>query len=172
MNSPLTKEDIDLINMLKLLEETFTGKNTKKIEEAKNKLEQFEIKYRVSLLLRALSIDSIQNNKISDNLHSSVVVCLKNVLYKKNEFFSPEEILLYVNKLLEILLTKSKINTNLNKASILNMIQNIITNLISTKKMIQNKNFINQLFEIIFKSLKNETKENFLQTGKIVILLR
>ena len=171
MNSPLTKEDIDLINMLKLLEETFTGKNTKKIEEAKDKLEQFEIKYRVSLLLRALSIDSIQNNKISDNLHSSVVVCLKNVLYKKNEFFSPEEILLYVNKLLEILLTKSKVNTNLNKASILNMIQNIITNLISTKKMIQNKNFINQLFEIIFKSLKNETKENFLQTGKIVILL-
>ena len=171
MNTPLTKEDMDLINMLKLLEETFSGKNTKKIEESKNKLEQFEIRYRVSLLLKALSIDSIQNNKISDNLHSSVVVCLKNVLYKKIELFSEEELVLYLNKLLELLLTKSKINTNLNKPSILNMIQNIITNLLSSKKMVHNKNFIIQLFEIIFESLRNETKENFLRKGKIVILL-
>ena len=44
MFTNLPKEEIDLINMLKLLEDTFIGKNTKKVEEAKYKLEQIEIK--------------------------------------------------------------------------------------------------------------------------------
>ena len=170
MFTNLPKEEIDLINMLKLLEDTFIGKNTKKVEEAKNKLEQIEIKYRISLLLKALTIDSIQSNKISRDLHKSVVVCLKNILYKKAEAFSPEELLLYINKLMEILLT-NKTNSNLNQHSIISMIQSIITNLASCDKMVQNKNFLIQLFEILLKSIKNATKENFLQAGKIVILL-
>ena len=37
MNSQLSKEQLDLIDMLKLLEETFAGNDTKKIDEAKNK---------------------------------------------------------------------------------------------------------------------------------------
>ena len=40
MNSQLTKEQLDLFEILKLLEETFNGKDTKKIDEAKNKLQQ------------------------------------------------------------------------------------------------------------------------------------
>ena len=61
MNSQLSKEQLDLIDMLKLLEETFVGNDTKKIDEAKNKLQQkFQnIKYAISLFTK--------NNRISFN---------------------------------------------------------------------------------------------------------
>ena len=36
----MTKEQADLFEVLKLLEETFRGKETKKIDEAKSKLQQ------------------------------------------------------------------------------------------------------------------------------------
>ena len=40
MNSQQSKEQLDLIEVLKLLEQTFAGNDTKKIDEAKNKLQQ------------------------------------------------------------------------------------------------------------------------------------
>ena len=78
MNKSLTQEEFNLINILKLLKE-FSGNNTKKVEEANNKLEKINDDQLVSFLLKALLIGTIQNNKILDNLYSSIVISLKNI---------------------------------------------------------------------------------------------
>ena len=173
MNSQLTKEQLDLIEILKLLEETFRGNETKKIEEAKNKLQQKfnDIKYGISLLFQSLSINGIENKKIPLDLHKSAAIYLKNIFSKKYNIFKEEELFLYLKKFFELLLTINKNNTNLNNPSLFNIIQNTITNILSTEIIASDKKYITELFIFLLNSLKSETKDNFLQTGKAVILL-
>ena len=91
------------------------------------------------MLIKVLLIDNIPNY---DNLYSSIVISLKNIFYQKIESFSAEEIFLYSKNLLQILLIKSKINVNLNKPFISNIIKDVISNLVSSDKIIQNKDYI------------------------------
>ena len=173
MNTPLTQEQTDLTEVLKLLEETFKGKDTKKINEAKNKLEEkfANIEYGISLLFKALSINVIDGIKITEDIHKSVAIYLKNIISGKYSHFSNEVLFAYVKKLLELLFIQSKVNTNLNMPGIFSTIQNTITSLLSTEKLVSNKNYIDELFNILLKSITSETKENFLQTAKTSILL-
>ena len=173
MNTPLTQEEKDLIELFQLLEETFRGKDTKRIEEAKNKLQQkfVDINYCISLLFKALSITTIENKKISEEIHKSVAIYLKNIFSSKNEIFNKEVLYAYLKKLFQLLFIQSKVNLNLNVPTIFSTIQNAISNLLSTEKIVGDKNYINELFNILLQSIKSETKENFLQTAKTVILL-
>ena len=173
MNTPLTQEEKDLIELFQLLEETFRGKDTKRIEEAKNKLQQkfVDINYCISLLFKALSITTIENKKISEEIHKSVAIYLKNIFSSKNEIFDKEVLYAYLKKLFQLLFIQSKVNLNLNVPTIFSTIQNAISNLLSTEKIVGDKNYINELFNILLQSIKSETKENFLQTAKTVILL-
>ena len=173
MNSQLSKEQLDLIEILKLLEETFRGKDTRKIEEAKNKLQQKfnDINYGISLLFQSLSINEINSKKIPLDLHKSAAIYIKNIFTKKYNIFKEEDLFLYLKKFFELLLTINKTNTNLNNPSIFNIIQNTITNILSTEIIASNKKYITELFNFLLKSLKSEAKDYFLQTGKTVILL-
>ena len=173
MNTPLTQEQADLTELLKLLEETFRGKDTKKINEAKTKLEQkfTNIEYGISLLFKALSLSIIDGIKVTEDIHKSVAIYLKNILTSKYALFGNEVLFTYIKKLFELLFIQSKVNTNLNIPSIFSTIQNTITSLLSTEKIVSNKNYINELFNILLRSITSETKENFLQTAKTCILL-
>ena len=173
MNTPLSQEEKDLIELFQLLEETFRGKDTKRIEEAKNKLQQkfVDINYCISLLFKALSITTIENKKISEEIHKSVAIYLKNIFSSKNEIFDKEVLYAYLKKLFQLLFIQSKVNLNLNVPTIFSTIQNAISSLLSTEKIVEDKNYINELFNILLQSIKSETKENFLQTAKTVILL-
>lgn len=53
----------------------------------------------------------------------------------------------------------------------LNIFQNMVTNLLSSQNIYAKQEYIVQLFNILLNKIKSETKDNFLQTGKIVILL-
>ena len=175
MNSQLSKEQLDLIDMLKLLEETFAGNDTKKIDEAKNKLQQkFQnIKYAISLLFQALSIDSIENRKIPENLHKSVAIYLKNIFLRNNESFGEADLISYLQKIIELVLTPNKVNPNIHNPTIFNVIQIIITYLSSSKLLLknENKNYIIQLFDVLLKSIKSVSSEDFLIIGKTIILI-
>ena len=175
MNSQLSKEQLDLIDMLKLLEETFAGNDTKKIDEAKNKLQQkFQnIKYAISLLFQALSIDSIENRKIPENLHKSVAIYLKNIFLRNNESFGEADLISYLQKIIELVLTPNKVNPNIHNPTIFNVIQTIITYLSSSKLLLknENKNYIIQLFDVLLKSIKSVSSEDFLIIGKTIILI-
>ena len=175
MNPQLSKEQLDLIDMLKLLEETFAGNDTKKIDEAKNKLQQkFQnIKYAISLLFQALSIDSIENRKIPENLHKSVAIYLKNIFLRNNESFGEADLISYLQKIIELVLTPNKVNPNIHNPTIFNVIQPIITYLSSSKLLLknENKNYIIQLFDVLLKSIKSVSSEDFLIIGKTIILI-
>ena len=175
MNPQLSKEQLDLIDMLKLLEETFAGNDTKKIDEAKNKLQQkFQnIKYAISLLFQALSIDSIENRKIPENLHKSVAIYLKNIFLRNNESFGEADLISYLQKIIELVLTPNKVNPNIHNPTIFNVIQTIITYLSSSKLLLknENKNYIIQLFDVLLKSIKSVSSEDFLIIGKTIILI-
>ena len=173
MNTSLNQEKADLTELLKLLEETFKGKDTKKISEAKNKIEQkfTNINYGISLLFKALSLNIIDGVKITEDIHKSVCIYLKNILSSKYSVFESEILFTYIKKLFELLFIQSKINTNLNVPTIFTTIQNTITSLLSTEKIVSNKNYISELFNILLKSITSSTKEDFLQTAKTSILL-
>ena len=47
----------------------------------------------------------------------------------------------------------------------------MVTNLLSSQNIYAKQEYIVQLFNILLNKIKSETKDNFLQTGKIVILL-
>ena len=174
MNSNLNIEQKDLIEIIKLLEGTFAGKDTKKIIEAQKKLqEKFnDEKYEISLLLQALSINSIENKNITLEIHKSVVVYLKKIFVNTiNKIFAPEELFSYLEKIIDLIFNKSKINQNLNNIQIFNFLQNIITIILSSKKIAENPTYIKHLFNILLNIMNSEKKEFFLQTSKSIILL-
>ena len=173
MNNQMSKEENDLIEMLKLLEESFKGKDNKKIDEAKNILnEKFkDLKYGISLLFKALSLQSIENKPIPLDLHKSVVIYLKNIFLNKSGNFTPEELFQYLRQIFELIFSQNKYNQNLNNQVILNIIQSMITNLSSSQKISSNKDYIIELFNILLNNIKKESKDNFIQTAKIVVIL-
>ena len=175
MNSQLAQEQLDLIETLKLLEETFTGNDTKKIDEAKNKLQQKfkNKKYAISLLFQALSIDSIESKKIPENLHKSVAIYLKNIFLKNIDNFDEVDLISYLQTLIELILNLNKLNSNIHNPSIFNVIQTIITYISSSKLLLKNENkiYMIQLFDVLLKRIKSVSKANFLKIGKSVILI-
>ena len=174
MNSELTKEQLDLIEILKLLE-TSIGNDIKKINESRNKLqEKFQDKkYAVTILFHALSIDSIEKNKISENLHKIVAIYLKNIFLKYIDSFEEEDLILFLKRIIELLLNPNKANTNIQKPTVFNEIQYMIGYISSSNILLQNKNnnYIIHLFDDLLKSLKSVSKDNFLITRKCIILI-
>jgi hypothetical protein len=173
MSTPLTKEQNDLIEILKLLEETFSSKDTKKIEEARNKLKVLlsNEKYAISLLFQALSISSIENKNIPINLHKSVVLYLKNIFTRKSDSFDPSDLFEYLKRIFNLILFQNNANPHLYHSSIFIHLQNIITIISSSKMMIETNSFLLYLFDILLKSINSASKENFLKISRIVILL-
>ena len=127
MNSSLTQEQKDLIEILKLLEETFKGKDTKKIEEAEKKLkEEFKDElYTIPLLIQALSIKSIEKKNITLDLHKSVVVYLKKIFFNMNKNIPSELLFSYLVKILELIINHSKENPDIINIQIFNYLQKI-----------------------------------------------
>ena len=173
INKNMTQEEMDLIEMFKLLEQTFTGKDTKIIQSAEKKLkEKFtNLKYFISLLFKALSITTIQNKPIPENLYKSIVIYLKNIFTLKKEEIEEKDLFSYITKFSELILSTNNVNTNLKKPSILIMINNIISSLLSCKKITENKNYIIKLFDMLLKYVNTSKNENFIETCRIVILL-
>ena len=169
----MAQEQKDLIEIFKLLEQTFTGKDTKVIQTAEKHLkEKFSnLKYFISLLFKSLSITSIQNKTIPENLHKSILIFLKNILSSKIEDIEENDLFSYANKFLDLILSQNNINPNLKKSSIVMVIQSIITNLLSYKKMIENKNYIIKLFDMLLRRINTTNNENILEIYRIVISL-
>ena len=178
MNNQMTKEQADLFEVLKLLEETFRGKETKKIDEAKSKLQQIlevsnGLSYGITLLLEALKLNTFENKIIPLDIHKSIVIYLKNILFNNNMKLESEQLFSFLINILDLLFSHRKNNPNLCNPVIINIFQTIIVNILSSKKILENKNqnYIEKILENIITILKSETKENYLQTAKIAILL-
>ena len=175
MNTPNTEQELQkkIIEIYMLLEETFTSKETKKIKEARNKLNEIfkDIKSSVELLFIALAYKQIGGREIPLDIHKSVAIYLKNLFYAQKNFES-NEIYNYILKIFDLIFNKSKNNPNLLNISIFNSFQTMITALLSSKQILEdNQDYITQLFDILYNSIKNTSPENFLEIAKSVILL-
>ena len=82
-------EKTDLVELLKLLKETFSGSDTKKINDAKDKIKHFfsDLRYGISLLFNALCMSEFNNKPIPLDLHKSIAIYLKNIFYAKLKQF-------------------------------------------------------------------------------------
>ena len=167
-------EQNEIIEILKLLQETFKGQDNKKIEESKNKLQQkiiTDLPNGITLLIKTLSLSCIDNKQIPLDVHKSVLIYLKNIFLSQMKNLNEEQLSNYLLQLFELALNSNKINQNFNNPVMLNIFQNMVTNILSSQNMYAKQEYIIQLFNILLNKIKSETKDNFLQTGKIVILL-
>lgn len=174
MSAQQQNEQNEIIEILKLLQETFKGQDNKKIEESKNKLQQkivTDLPHGITLLIKALSLSCIDNKQIPLDVHKSVLIYLKNLFLSQIKNINEEQLSNYLLQLFELALNSNKINQNFNNPIMLNIFQNMVTNLLSSQNIYAKQEYIVQLFNILLNKIKSETKDNFLQTGKIVILL-
>ena len=175
MSTPSTNQETEMkiIEILKLLEETFHSKDTKKIKEAKNKLSEIlkDLNSSIELLFLALSSKAIQGKEITLDIHKSVAIYLKNLFYAQ-KVINSEEAYNYLIKIFDLIFNKSEINPNLTNISIFTSFQTMISTLLSNKKVIEAKDkYISQLFNLLLTSIKNVTNEKFLSISKSVVLL-
>ena len=173
MNNQTPNEESDLIEILKLLQETFKGQDNKKIEDARNKLQQkfTDLKYGLSLLFKALALQSIENKAIPLDIHKSVVIYLKNLIISKQKNLEADELYQYLMKIFELIFSNNNVSPNLNNPVIFSTLQNLITSLLSSQKLLSSKDYIINLFSVLLNTIKSGTKENFLQTAKAVVLV-
>ena len=164
--------EVKIIEIFTLLEETFKGKDNKKIKESMNKLNEMfkDNPNNINILFLALSYKTIAGKEISLNNHKSVALYLKNLLLSKKKE-RPEMIFFYLNKIIELIFEKSKENPFLNNYSIISSFQSIIQSLLSFKNVIERKDYLEQLFKATLNYIKNEKTEYFLSTAKSAILL-
>ena len=165
--------ELKIIEILKLLEETFHSKDTKKIKEARNKLNEIlkDLNNSIELLFLALSSKSIQGKEITLDLHKSVALYLKNLFYAQKGINS-EDAYNYLIKIFDLIFNKSEINPHLTNVAIFTSFQAMISSLLSNQRVIEAKDkYISQLFNLLLTSIKNVTNEKFLSISKSVVLL-
>ena len=161
-----------VIEIYTLLEETFKGKDNKKIKEAIAKLNAIfsDVKNSINYLFIALSTKEISGKEISLDLHKSVSLFLQKIIASQN-VLQEEEILFCLNQIFDLILNKSKNNPHLNDNSIMKIFQSTIKELLSSLVLLSNQDYNKQLFYILLTTLKNETNEFYLKTAKSVIIL-
>ena len=176
MSTQITQQEIEakIIEIYTLLEETFKGKDNKKIKEAMLKLNEIfsDFKNSIKYLFIALSSKEISGKEISLDLHKSVSLFLQKILSAQN-VLQPEEIFFCLNQILDLILNKSKNNPHLNDNSIMNIFQTSIKELLHSPILLinQDQDYIKQLFNTLLTALKNEKNEFYLKTAKSVIIL-
>ena len=176
MSTQITQQEIEakIIEIYTLLEETFKGKDNKKIKEAMLKLNEIfsDFKNSIKYLFIALSSKEISGKEISLDLHKSVSLFLQKILSPQN-VLQPEEIFFCLNQILDLILNKSKNNPHLNDNSIMNIFQTSIKELLHSPILLinQDQDYIKPLFNTLLTALKNETNEFYLKTAKSVIIL-
>ena len=172
-NQPLTNEIEELSEILSLLQNTFSGSDTKKVDEAKSKLKAKFTDFHkyTSLLFKALSLKSINNQEISLDLHKSVIIYIKNILVNNQKKLEASEMYECINNLVNLLFDEANPNKNLSHPSILDIIQNLIQLLLNTPKIMSDQSYIDKIFQKLLAAISNANQNNFLKIGKIVVNL-
>ena len=153
---------------LSLLENSYTCKDTTKLNETTRLINEFtkNEKLYFDLVFQGLSSTMFNNKEISLDLHKSLSINLKHTIRDKNNDIESSEILILLKKIFELFFS-SNLNPHLTNDSILNIFEYIITNIL--------RDNLNHYIEELFKPLCNAISqvqpqsENFIKTSKIVV---
>ena len=112
-------EEEQLYQILCLLELTYTSKDTNQIKSAQESLKTFSSNILIftNLLLKSLFITSIKEKKITLELHKSVVLYLRNVIFKSDQLLKPEELYEIIKQFISAIFSWDKSN-NVNNPGI------------------------------------------------------
>ena len=139
-------EEEQLYQILCLLELTYTSKDTNQIKSAQESLKTFSSNILIftNLLLKSLFITSIKEKKITLELHKSVVLYLRNVIFKSDQLLKPEELYEIIKQFISAIFSWDK-NNNVNNPGFASILLNIICSLLSTDSIKQNSKYIQSL---------------------------
>ena len=153
---------------LSLLENSYTCKDTTKLNETTRLINEFtkNEKLYFDLVFQGLSSTMFNNKEIPLDLHKSLAINLKHTIRDKNDGIEVAEIIILLKKIFELFFS-SNLNPHLTNDSIINIFEYIITNIL--------RDNLNQYIEELFKPLCNAItqvqpqSENFIKTSKIVV---
>ena len=140
-SSPSQEVDQKILETFKLLEETFTSKDTKKIREAKEKLSQIftNIKISLDILFQALAMREIQGKEITLDLHKSVAIYLKNLFFMQKGL-NGNDLYNCLLKIFDLIFNQSRQNEHLIHPTILSIFQTVVYALLSNHKLLEEEN--------------------------------
>ena len=157
-----------LEQILVLLKESYTCTNSSKLQEVAKILKSLsqDVNIYLDVLFHGLSLVSFNNEQIPFELHQSLAVNLKNIIENKIPELNDEQISYLIKKIFELYFPQIK-NRNLIKDSLLDILQHILKNLLSSP---HNKNCEN-LFFILLNAIRMEfqNKDEFAINEKIVM---
>ena len=157
-----------LEQILVLLKESYTCTNSSKLQEVAKILKSLsqDVNIYLDVLFHGLSLVSFNNEQIPFELHQSLAVNLKNIIENKIPELNDEQISYLIKKIFELYFPQIK-NRNLIKDSLLDILQHILKNLLSSPN---NKNCEN-LFFILLNAIRMEfqNKDEFAINAKIVM---
>ena len=159
----------NFLKTLKLLEASFTSTDTNNIQEIQNQLDalsQNKEEY-INNLLKALSIDIYNNFNISLNLHKSIAIYLKNFTFSKLLKSNKEEILTFLNSLLDVMFNSGQ--EHLINPSISQILNDIINKIISTNEFLNDNQNLTNLLNLLLNEMKKT--EKIIMKSNIVISL-
>ena len=169
-------EEKEIIEIIQLLHQSFKGTDNSKFKEISNKLkEKFtDLPKGISLLLKALSLKSINNINIPLDIHTSIIIYLKNILLTKQNELNSNFISSCLEVILDLVFNQNKKNDNLNNAKIINIIKNIISIISTSLLLITDTDYMFRAFKIISESVHVHSANkdnNFLKIIKSAIIL-
>ena len=169
MSDVISMNPNHLLEFINLFEDTYKSSDTQKINTSNKILEQklSEPKSSIKTLLYILSFDSILDKQITLELQKSILTRLKYILTKYFKKFNSEEIFLYIKSILDLIYKNKKLNNN----SIISIILEILTSLLTSLHTMTNKTYIIFLFELILANLNKSNINNFLYEAKISIII-
>ena len=176
MSNLSSNEEKEIIEIIELLHQSFKGTDNSKFKEISNKLnEKFtDLPKGISLLLKSLSLKSINNVDIPLDNHLSIIIYLKNILLTKQNELNSNDISSCLEAILNLVFNQNKKNDNLNNAKIINIIKNIISIISTSLLLITDTDYMYRAFKIISESVyvhSTNKDNNFLKIIKSAIIL-
>ena len=166
---PFTSENNNLIEIMKLFEGNLEGNDNKISEKAKNELDQkfTNLQKDIFILLKILSLISIDNKEISLNTHINVALYLQSLTYKNKilKDLNKDTIFIVLKEIIKLVScnNKNNINQNLSNEKIFKSLEILFqTCLISS-------NFSNDLLDIILNNINSAKCNEFPIIGKYYI---
>ena len=167
-------EENQIINILTLLETTYTSKDTKKIKDAEAELNALSKTQKnfSDILFKSLLLTSIKGKKITINLHKSALLYLRTIIMKKSAELTLPEIYGCTKNIIELIFSWEQ-NPNLNSGSLILLFQHIINFLLNSSTVKDNddlvQNLLNEILKFSNKKYNNDN-EILIGIGKVLFL--
>ena len=164
----MESEEQQLVNLLSLLESSYTCQDSSKLKEITQSIQYFQNDFNnyLNILFKGLSISNINNKEISLDLHKSMAINLKNIIIDKKSNMKGIQMFYILQKIFQLFF-----NTNSNPNLLNESIIKIFGDIIKVLSIEDIKPYLEKLFKILSQTITQESIQpiHFINTAKIVV---